>query len=88
VSSRHHDRIRRLVAWMQQHAHAAPSLLAFHGSTSPTLPDTPPEEIEAARAEGRRILHIHFVSAEAVKNSDPRVTNREGAPVTDCTERN
>jgi hypothetical protein len=70
MSSRHHDRIRRLVAWMR--------------STSPTLLDTPPEEIEAAQGAGRRVLHVHFVSANAVKNDDPRVTNREGEAVTDC----
>lgn len=83
MSSRHHDRIRRLVAWMRQHGHVVAPLVAFHGSTSPMLPDTLPEEIEAARAEGRRIFHIHFVKAEP----DPRVTNREGAPVTDSCDR-
>jgi uncharacterized protein YijF (DUF1287 family) len=86
VSSRHHDRIRRLVAWMQRHAqHLAPRL-AFQGSSSPELSDTSPEEIETARAEGRRILHVHFVSANAVENEDPGVTNREGVPVTDSSE--
>jgi hypothetical protein len=84
VSSRHHDRIRRLVDWMRQHAQHLAPLVAFYGSSSPTLLDTPPEEIEAAQGAGRRVLHVHFVSANAVKNDDPRVTNREGEAVTDC----
>jgi hypothetical protein len=49
---------------MRQHGHVVAPLVAFHGSTSPTLPDTPPEEIEAARAEGRRVLHVHFVKPD------------------------
>jgi hypothetical protein len=76
VSSRHHDRIRRLVAWARQHSDWNRPLFLLH---SPALPSSPPAEVEAARAAGRRIFHVHFVGPEG----DPRVINRAGAPVLD-----
>jgi hypothetical protein len=62
MSSRHHERIRRLVAWMRNHALTRTPLVVFH---SPALPVTPKAEIDAARAEGRTIVNVRFVEPTA-----------------------
>jgi hypothetical protein len=75
VSSRHHERIRRLVAWVRQHSSWARPLFVLH---SPALPSTPPAELEAARAAGRKIFHVHFLKPEQPKSggeSDGRDSN-------------
>ena len=83
--SRHHERLRRLVTWMRQHGVSLMPLVAFHGSSSSTLPDTPPEAIAAALAEGRRVLNVRFVKPGTVlrPGSGPEVApqseNERGA---------
>ena len=62
MSSRQHERIRRLVAWARQHSDWNRPLFVLH---SPALPSAPPAELEAARAAGRRIFHVHFLNPES-----------------------
>jgi hypothetical protein len=80
--SRHRERIGRLVTWIKQHMELRPPLVVYH---SDTLPATPPEEIEAAQAEGRRVLNVHFVKPGTALRPgsgpevEPRSENGRGA---------
>lgn len=60
--SKHRERIGRLVTWIKRHMDQRTPLIVYHGEG---LPATPPVEIDAAEAEGRRVLHVHFVKPSA-----------------------
>lgn len=59
MSSRHHERIRRLATWMRQREDMRMPLIVYHHAE--TLARSSAEEIEAARAEGRTIVNVRFV---------------------------
>ena len=62
MSSRHHERIKRLVTWVRQRSLRLAPLFVFHGTEA--LPNPSQAELDEARAAGRPILNIHFVKAE------------------------
>jgi hypothetical protein len=80
VSTRHNERIRRLVAWMRTHALTRAPLMVFH---SPALPITPPEEIAAARTDGRRVVNVYFVEPPPSGGNDSVGEALNSAPCTD-----
>ena len=87
MSSRHHERIRRLFAYVRQQGRAKAPLLVFEGATG--LPVTPEAEIESARQAGQPILHVQFVKANELTDSVTRalppveIENRDlGKPAT------